>query len=169
MRWRDLHSWEAMIDLATRIHDDRYFGYGSVSPPMPMTGCSRPEPECVALHIAHYIGPGWQCTKPGYVPRSSVDTGDCPQRILNIAQAPRVQTSPEQRTPPVRFGTSEQMVVWMRDALARLQEHPDLDIQYAAMVYLDDLDASLEWEALMNLGEELLKLCDQEKPWTWKV
>ena len=151
-----------MIALATLIHDHCY--PKSVMPDNPsMIRCLDPMPTCLMREYVFEAGGKPYCRAPQqYVPDEVLSTkDDCPWRAYDAKHALSAQRSaPASSMPPIRQTSDrrtrrvERLKEWVRRELEGLTSQGCV----AASIYLHDLDISLSWDDIDELGEHLWKV-----------
>ena len=170
MRWKDLRTWQSMIDAATRLHDGIY---SSQSPlPVPkMCGCKDPEAQCVKLAIAEQTPSGWQCTKPNHVPALQQPT-DCDRRVYDWKEGGTAQSAiKESKAPGVPEFRSREILEWVRGCLVYLADNAgDPRVRAAAHMLLHDAewpfpDVPISEKVHEALGNQMLDRLSLDAPW----
>ena len=168
VKWRDLSTWQGMVEAATMLHDGIYPS-SSPTPAGKACGCKSPTPECVKLAVAAPVPGGWVCTVPSYAPGAvgAMRPDQCPNLLPNWKPMSSPQGgSKESKSPTVADGKTADILDWVRHTLDYLQAnngHPGVRI--AAGMMLHDSDIRVSMDILERMGEAMLDRYHYEKPW----
>lgn len=170
MRWKDLRTWQSMIDAATRLHDGIY----SSQSPMPvpkMVRCLNPETQCMKLAIAAEVPGGFICTKPNYIPALQGVT-DCDRRVYDWKEGGAAQSaSKESKAPTVSDAKTADILAWVRDCLTYLADNAgDPRVRAASHMLLHDAewpfpDVPVSERVYEALGNSMLDRLHLDEPW----
>jgi len=159
MRWKDLRTWESMIDAATRVHDG-VWPTSSPLPSKPLCGCKEPTPQCTSLAIAAKTTEGkWYCTKPNHT--------DCDKRIYDWKPGHEAQSgSKESKAPAIRAGSTDAILTWVESTLDYLQaNNGNPAVRICAGMLLHNQDVNVSMDTLERTGEAMLDRLHLDKPW----
>ena len=151
---------EDMLALATLIHEHHY--PKSIIPDNPtMTECIGATPSCVKREYVFQSERKHYCRAPSqYCPDELQPAEDCPRRHYDAKRSLAPQRSkPGATMPRIKGGDRrdrriERLKRWVTGELQTLSE-PGMSCCVAASVYLHDLDVSLTWVELDELGGRL--------------